>query len=81
MVAVNNDIQGRLLTMYYKVSYTKAMDEYYSTRQIAKMLDLKTITIRRWIDKKLLPAYKLGKELRVKKKDFEKFMNDRRVKP
>lgn len=80
MVAVN-DILLQLLTMYYKVLYSKAMEEFYSTRQIAKILNLKTITIRRWIEKDLLPAYKLGKELRVKKKDFDKFLSDRRVKP
>ncbi len=56
------------------------MEEYYSTRQIAKMLDLKTITIRRWIERGLLKAYKLGKELRVNKKDFEKFLEERRIK-
>ena len=57
------------------------MDEFYSTRQIAKMLDLKTITIRRWIDKGALQAYKLGKELRIKKEDFEKFLRERRINP
>ena len=56
------------------------MEEYLSTRQIAKVLGLKTITIRRWIEKKLLPAYKIGKELRIKKADFDKFMSKRRVK-
>ena len=55
------------------------MNEYYSTRQIATMLNLKTITIRRWIDRGLLPAYKLGKELRVKKEDFDKFLKERKV--
>lgn len=57
------------------------MEEFYSTRQIAKMLDLKTITIRRWIDKGALQAYKLGKELRIKKVDFDLFLKERRVKP
>jgi putative molybdopterin biosynthesis protein len=56
------------------------MDKFYSTRQIAKMLNLKTITIRRWIDKGLLPAYKLGKELRVNKNDFDKFLKERKIK-
>lgn len=54
--------------------------EFYSTRQIAKMLDLKTITIRRWIDKGLLPAFKLGRDLKVKKTDLDKFIEERRVK-
>jgi excisionase family DNA binding protein len=56
------------------------MDEYYSTKQIAKMLNLKTITIRRWIDKGVLQAYKLGKELRVTKTELINFLEERKVK-
>lgn len=56
------------------------MEEYYSTRQIAKMLGVKTVTIRRWVKKRLLPAFMLEKELRIRKSDFEKFLSDRKVK-
>ena len=56
------------------------MEEYYSTRQIAKMLGIKTITVRRWIVKGILPAFMLDKEYRIKKADFDKFMNERKVK-
>jgi excisionase family DNA binding protein len=56
------------------------MEEFYTTRQISKMLGLKTITIRRWIMKKQLPAINLGKEYRVLKKDFERFIKSRRTK-
>lgn len=56
------------------------MDEYYTTRQIAKLLMIKGITVRRWIAKGLLPAYSLGKEYRVNKVDFDKFMESRKVK-
>jgi len=57
------------------------MKEFHTTRQIAKLLDLKTVTIRRWIQKGQLKAYKLGKEMRISKKDFESFLNERRIKP
>ncbi len=56
------------------------MDEYYTTRQISKLLTVKGITVRRWIVKGLLPAYSLGKEYRVKKTDFDKFMESKKVK-
>lgn len=65
--------------MYHKVIYSKAMEEFYSIRQIAKMLDVKGITIRRWIAKGALPAFLLGKEYRVKKADFDKFLEKRKV--
>ena len=69
------------LTKHYKALYSKAMNEFYSTRQIAKILNLKTLTIRRWIEKGELPAYKFGKELRIDKVEFEKFVNERRIQP
>jgi len=56
------------------------MEEFYSTRQIAKILSVKTITVRRWIVKGALSGYILDKEYRIKKSDFEKFMSERRVK-
>lgn len=67
--------------MYHKVSYSEAMEEtYYSTKRVAKILEVKTITIRRWIQSGKLIAYKIGKELRIKKSDLDKFLNERRVK-
>lgn len=56
------------------------MEEFYSPRQIAKMLGLKAITIRRWIDKGTLKGYRLGKDLRIRKSDFEKFLKEREIK-
>lgn len=56
------------------------MEEYYTTRQIAKLLMVKGITVRRWIAKGLLAGYSLGKEYRVKKIDFDRFMAERKVK-
>ncbi len=56
-------------------------EEYYSTAEIAKLLGLKAITVRRWIIKGLLPAYLLDKGYRVKKDDFGKFIKGRKVKP
>lgn len=55
------------------------MDQYYSTKQIAEMLNVNILTVRRWVDKGILPAIKLERVLRVKKVDFEKFIEQRRV--
>jgi putative molybdopterin biosynthesis protein len=55
--------------------------EFLTTKQLAKILGVKTVTIRRWIDKGELPGYKIGKELRVEKQDFERFISSRKVKP
>jgi len=58
------------------------MDEYLSTKQIAQILGVRAITVRRWIQKGTLLAIALGeinKEYRVAKKDFEKFLDERKV--
>ncbi len=59
------------------------MEQYYSTKQIAKTLGVNIITVRRWIVTGILPAIYIGevsKEYRVAKKDFEKFLSERKVK-
>lgn len=56
------------------------MGEYLSTRQIAKLLKIKGITVRRWIAEGKLSAYLIGKEYRINRVDFDKFMEDRKVK-
>jgi len=68
-----------MLTKYHKVLYSEYM-EFLRTKQIAKILNLRTITIRRWIEKGILPAYKFGTELRIEKVEFEKFIKERRIK-
>ena len=56
------------------------MDEYISAKEIASLLKVHIVTVRRWIISGKLPAFLLGKDYRIKKDDFDKFMNDRRVK-
>lgn len=56
------------------------MNEYLTTREIASLLKVNVLTIRRWIDKRLLTAYKLNKEYRIKKADFDLFLKERKVK-
>lgn len=51
-----------------------------SLKEIAAILKVNIITVRRWIAKGRLSAYLLDKDYRVKKSDFDKFISDRRVK-
>ena len=59
----------------------KSMEEYMLLKEIAPLLKVHIMTIRRWVHKGKLPAYRFGKHYRVKKSEFEKFLNERRVKP
>ncbi len=60
--------------------YIEFMDEFLTTKEIADALKVNIVTVRRWIVSGKLPATFLGKEFRIKKEDFEKFLSERRVK-
>jgi len=44
------------------------------------MLSLNVMTIYRYIDASKLKAYKIGKEFRIEKAEFERFMNKAKTK-
>lgn len=56
------------------------MEEYLSTKQIAKSLGVETITVRRWILAGKLAAIALEKGYRVKQSDLDKFLDQKKVK-
>lgn len=49
--------------------------EFYSAEDLAKKLEVNIMTIYRYIKAGKLKAYKLGKEFRIDKKEFESFLN------
>jgi len=51
--------------------------EYVTVEQIAKELGLSEETVLRWIRRKELKAYKLGKTYRVKRPDYQEFLDQR----
>ena len=51
--------------------------EYLTVEQIAKELVLSEETVLRWIRRKELKAYKLGKTYRVKRQDYQEFLDQR----
>ena len=58
------------------------MTKYYTTQEIAELLKVKAITIRRWIINGTLPAIALGdknKEYRILDTDLERFLDSRRT--
>ena len=52
---------------------------FVTVKFIAEDLDIPEDTIREWIRQKKLPAYKVGREWRIKKEDYEKFLEERRT--
>lgn len=51
--------------------------EYLKVEQIADELSLSEETVLRWIRKKELKAYKLGKNYRIKREDYQEFLDQR----
>ena len=58
----------------------KNQAEYYTAKELADKLSLNVMTIYRYIDAGKLKAYKIGKEFRIDKAEFERFMNKAKLK-
>ena len=49
--------------------------EFYTAQELAEKLRVNIMTIYRYIGAKKLKAYKIGKEFRIDKKEFNNFLN------
>ncbi len=54
--------------------------EFYTARELADKLRVNIMTIYRYIKAKKLKAYKIGKEFRIERAEFERFMKKARIK-
>ena len=48
--------------------------EFYKAEELAQKLEVNIMTIYRYIKAGKLRAYKIGKEFRISKKDFDNFL-------
>lgn len=63
-----------------KVNITMAEDTYYSITEVAKLLKVAYLTVYRWIRAGKLQAFQVEKQYRIKKHDFESFVQSYKVK-
>jgi len=49
--------------------------EFYKAEDLAQKLDVNIMTIYRYIKAGKLKAYKIGKEFRIEKEEFSRFMD------
>ena len=54
--------------------------EYYTANELADKLRVNIMTIYRYIKAGKLKSYKIGKEFRVDKKEFQRFLNKTKIK-
>lgn len=50
--------------------------QFYKAEDLAEKLDVNIMTIYRYIKAGKLKAYKIGKEFRIDKKEFNKFLKN-----
>ena len=48
--------------------------EFYTTKELAEKLRVNIMTIYRYIKSGKIKAYRIGKEFRIAKKDFDNFL-------
>ena len=53
--------------------------EFYLAEELAEKLRVNIMTIYRYIKAGRLKAYKIGKEFRIERSEFERFMNKARI--
>ncbi|OGG74166.1 hypothetical protein A3A40_00335 [Candidatus Kaiserbacteria bacterium RIFCSPLOWO2_01_FULL_54_20] len=53
---------------------------YYTAKELARALSVNVMTIYRYIKAKRLKAFKIGKEFRIDRSEFEQFMNKAKIK-
>lgn len=52
------------------------MDEFLTVAEVAERLKLNQQTVRNWIDAGTLPAYRVGRRVRVSQADFNRLVDD-----
>lgn len=54
--------------------------EFYTSKELADKLRVNIMTIYRYIKAGKLKAYKIGKEFRIDKKEFQRFLDKTKTK-
>ena len=53
---------------------------FYTAKDLAEMLSVNVMTIYRYIKARRLSAYKIGKEFRIDRAEFERFLKGTKTK-
>jgi excisionase family DNA binding protein len=57
------------------------LERFLTVEEIAGRLQVSDQTVRRWVKSGKLAAFKPGKELRIRPRDLEEFLEARKVRP
>ena len=51
-------------------------DSFLTVAEVAEWLKLNQQTVRNWIDRGELPALRVGRRVRIKRSDYERYLSD-----
>jgi excisionase family DNA binding protein len=54
-------------------------DEFLTVAEVAELLKLNPQTVRNWIDQRTLPALHIGRRVRIRRSEFEQFLEQGRI--
>jgi excisionase family DNA binding protein len=54
-------------------------DEFLTVADVATILRLNQMTVRNWIDQGYLPAFRVGRRIRILRSDLEQFLERSRT--
>ncbi len=57
------------------MKYSTNKKEFYTAQELANILKVNIMTIYRYIKAGKIKAYKIGKEFRIEKKEFDNFLD------
>ena len=72
---INNKKRKRMIDIWIKDNKAVKQNNFYTAQEIADMLEYNVMTIYRYIKAGKIKAYKIGKEFRIEKKEFDNFLN------
>ena len=58
------------------MSQTEPEEEYLTVAEVAANLKLNQQTVRNWIDRGELPALRVGRRVRIKRSDYERYLQE-----
>lgn len=58
------------------MSQTESEEEYLTVAEVAGNLKLNQQTVRNWIDRGELPALRVGRRVRIKRSDYERYLQE-----
>lgn len=71
----------RVLTLSEPKLWSEPMDNLLTLKEVAAALRVTTVGARRWLKDGMIPAFKVGKDWRIKESDLVAFLEGQRWTP